>query len=125
MAERLTGEARDRVRASALTFVGGLTILLVAVGLYVTLVGSEQTSVVPSTVVAVSDDGRRVTVELVHRTCEVPSGIAVDERADEVVLTARVMAPTAEDDECLPVTTRESVTLTEPLGTRELRTTRP
>ncbi|WP_413452345.1 hypothetical protein AA0Y32_11245 [Georgenia phoenicis] len=121
MAERLTGEARDRVRASALTFVGGMTILLVAVALYATLV--EGTSVVPSSVVAVSDDGRRVTVELEHTTCEEPAEVTVDERTDEVVLTARVT--TAEDDGCRPVTSRESVTLAEPLGTRELRTTRP
>ncbi|WP_152188108.1 hypothetical protein [Georgenia satyanarayanai] len=124
MAERLTGEARDRVRASALTFVGGLTILLVAFGIYATLAGAERTTVVPSTVVAVSDDGRRVTVELEHRSCEEPAGVAVDERTDEVVLTARVTGP-SEDDDCLPVTTRQSVTLTEPVGTRGLRTTRP
>lgn len=128
MAERLTGEARDRVRASALTFVGGLTILLVAVALYATLVGLDRTTVAASRVVAVSVDGLRLTVEIEHGSCQEPARIDVDEGRDAIVLTARVSDLAPEKDESCPDTllsSRRSVTLEAPLGNRELVTSRP
>lgn len=128
MAERLTGEARDRARASALTLVGGITLVLVAIALYATLVGVDQTAVAASRVVAVSDDGLQVTVEIEHGSCQEPARIDVDEGGDDIVLTARVSDHVPARDESCPdilLSSRRSVTLEAPLGDRELVTTRP
>lgn len=126
--ERLSGEARDRVRASCLTLVGALTLVLVAAGLYRVLTGEAAPTVAPSEVVAVSADGRTATVEVEVGGCEQLSGVDVEEDADAVVLTARVTEHTpGEDGACQDVlrTTRRTVELAEPLGDRALRTAAP
>ncbi len=126
--ERLTGEARDRVRASSLTLVVALTLVGVAIGLYATLVGSSPATVVPSEVVAVSADGRRLTVELEHGQCEEPAPVRVEEDEDAVVLTAEVTERAPADGSTCPdigLVSRQTVTLAAPLGDRELRTAKP
>lgn len=126
--ERLTGEARDRVRASSLTLVVALTLVGVALGLYATLVGFPRTTVVPSEVVAVSTDGRQLTVELEHGQCQDPAPVRVEEDEDVVVLTAEVTERPPEDGSACPdilLMSRQTVTLDAPLGDRELRTATP
>ncbi len=122
--ERLTGEARDRVRATSLTLIGLLVLVGVAVGLFAVFVGFAQVTAVPGTVVAVSADGREVTVEYVPGGCQRPAGVAVEEGPDVVVLTARVSERVPlRGRSCTAEATaaRETVELSAPLGARELR----
>ncbi|WP_299274787.1 hypothetical protein [uncultured Georgenia sp.] len=123
--ERLEGEARDRVRAASLWLVVAVVLVFVAWGLWAVYAGSAEVTTVPSEVVAVSDDGRVVTVELVHGACQDPLGLAVDEGRGAVVLTARVVERTPPSGSACPsrlVVSRVSVVLDEPLGDRALRT---
>src|SRR5690606_40043607 len=82
--ERLAGAARDRVRAASLWLVVAVVLVFVAWGLWAVYAGSAEVTTVPSEVVAVSDDGRVVTVELVHGACPDPLGLAVDEGRGEI-----------------------------------------
>ncbi|MCM3661479.1 hypothetical protein M3148_10840 [Georgenia satyanarayanai] len=126
--ERLTGEARDRVRASSLTLVVALTLVGVTIGLYATLVGFSRTTVVPSEIVAVSDDGHHVTVRYSYGGCQRAGPLEVHETAETVVVSAHV-------EERRPLTgqactadlviAEETVTLDTPLGDRDLRTATP
>lgn len=126
--ERLSGEARDRVRASSLSLVVALTLVAVVVGLYATLVGFTRTTVADSDVVAVSDDGRVVTVQLSHGGCQRPGEVEVLEGDDAVVLTAYVterVPLTGQSCPSIREVSRQDVTLSEPVGDRELRTVQP
>jgi|SRR5690625_497493 len=126
--ERLEGEARDRVRATSMWFVAGLVVLGVALGIWAIYVGFLQVVPVPSEVVSVAEDGRSVTVQFAHGSCQEPAGVDVEETTDAVVLTARVSernplrgrACTAEGG-----VARETVVLDQPLGERTLTTATP
>ena len=121
--DRLTGEARDRVRALSLGFVAALTLMGVAVGLYAVLVGFDEVSSVRSEVVAVSEDERELTVQIVHNSCQELIGVGVEERADVVVLTAQVVERVRlQAPMCTPdtVVSRATVVLDEPLSGRDI-----
>ncbi|PYG00482.1 hypothetical protein SAMN05216184_10352 [Georgenia satyanarayanai] len=126
--ERLTGEARDRVRASSLTLVAALTLVGVAVGLWAVFVGFERTTVVDSEVVAVSEDGRRVTVRYSYGGCQRADGVEAHETEETVVVAASVTERrplVGQDCQAVGVIAEEEVVLTAPLGDRELRTATP
>lgn len=126
--EHLRDEARDRVRATSLSLVVGLVLLGVVVGLYAVFVGFTRTTVVRSDVVEVSEDGREITVELAHGGCQEPAEVEVQAADEVVVLTARVTERVPLQGQACPsilLHSRQSVMLDEPLGERELRTTRP
>lgn len=123
--ERLEGEARDRVRAASLWLIAALVIVFVGWGLWSVYSGPSGVSVVPSEVVSVSGDGRTVTVELVHGSCQEPAGVTVEEDEDVVLLTARVTEHTPPPGSACTsqaVVSRASVALADPVGERELRT---
>lgn len=126
--EGLDGELRDRVRAAALWLVAGLTVLGVLLGLWAIHVGFLRTSITPSTVLEVSDDGRTITLEVSHGACERPAGVEVSEDEYSVVLTAYVTERTPlRGSACtdVAVVERATVVLDDPVGERELRTTSP
>ncbi|WP_176554617.1 hypothetical protein [Georgenia sp. 311] len=126
--ERLSGEARDRVRASSLTLVGVLTLVLVAAGIYAGLTGGQPVGVAPSEVLAVSADGRTATVAVEVGGCERLQGVDVEAGADVVVLIARVVQDEpGTDGACEDVArlARRTVVLDEPLAGRALRTATP
>lgn len=126
--ERLTGEARDRVRASSLWLVAAVTVVGVIVAIFGIFIGFAEVRAVPSSVVDVSPDGRELTVEYVHGSCQFPAGVDVAERADVVVLTARVSERTPlRGRNCTSeaIIVQETVELAAPLGDRELRVDDP
>lgn len=122
--ERLEGEARDRVRAMSLWLVVAIVLLVVIVGLWAIFIGFPEVRPVPSTVAGVSPDGRELTVELSHGSCEQPHEVTAEESSDAVIITAYVFErrPLRGRD-CTPIAAvaRETVVLKEPLGDRELR----
>jgi len=126
--EGLDGEVRDRVRAAALWLVAGLTVLGVLIALWAIHIGFLRTSIAPADVVAVSPDGRTITLEVVHGSCQRLAGAEADEDVDVVVLTAYVTERTPlRGRECTAdaVVATETVVLDKPVGERELRTATP
>ncbi|UNX53722.1 hypothetical protein MF406_12085 [Georgenia sp. TF02-10] len=88
----LPAEARDRVRAMALTLVGALVLFGVVVGLYALLVGFDRLEEAPVKAVARAGE-RELVVQYVGGTpgCGDPDGVTVDESDDAVVLTGRTV----------------------------------
>lgn len=116
---RLTGEARDRVRASSLTLVGAIVLLALVLLLYGGLVGYDRTLTVPAAVVEVSEDGRALAVELSLDRCQHDLRVEVVEEPEVVVLTSRVTDRRPYFRDCgEPAPVLEEVTLVDPLGTR-------
>ncbi|WP_324649821.1 hypothetical protein [Georgenia sp. H159] len=123
--ERLTGEARDRVRATSLWLVAAVTVAGVIIAIFGIVIGFAEVRVVPSAVVDVSPDGLELTVEYPHSSCQFPAGVDVEEGADVVVITARVSERTpmrGRSCRAEAVAVQETVVLETPLGERELRT---
>lgn len=120
----LSGEARDRARASTMWFVAGMLVVIVLLLMWGSFVGFARS--VPLTTDAVADDGPQslsLTVTYTHDRCQLPERVEVLEDDDAVTLTAWVterrpwLTPDCEG----AVTHREQVSLQEPLRDRELR----
>lgn len=123
----LSGEARDRARASTMWFVAGMLVVIVLLMMWGSFVGFARS--VPLTADAVADDGPpslTLTVTYTHDRCHVPERVEVVEDDDAVTLTAWVTErrPWLSPDCRGAVTHREQVSLQEPLGGRELRSGR-
>jgi hypothetical protein len=124
--ERLSGDARNRVRAMSLWLVTAIILAGVAVGLFAMLVGFDR--IVPAAVsrVAATTD-RDLVVEYVGGSpgCGDPHRVEVDESDDEVVVAAKVVVRHGTrlsahcDDVGVPMI--QSVRLAEPLGDRSVR----
>jgi hypothetical protein len=124
---RLTGEARDRVRAMSLWLVTGIVLAGVAVGLYAVVVGFDRMQPAAVARVAQGAEPRDLIVEYVGGSpgCGDPHRVEVTESEDEVVVAATVVVRhgtrfnAACDDEGVSMV--QTVRLAEPLGGRSVR----
>jgi hypothetical protein len=123
---RMSGDARDRVRAMSLWLVTGIVLAGVAVGLYAVLVGFD--SIRPAAVTRVAATAERdLLVEYVGGSpgCGDPLRVDVSESDDEVVVAATVAVRHGTrlgascDDQGIAML--QSVRLAQPLGDRSVR----
>lgn len=118
----LSGEVRDRVRASTLWFVAGMLVVIVLLLCWGSFIGFTREVALSATGIA-GEDPRQLTVSYTHDRCQQPERIEVEADHEAVTLTAwvRERRPWLTPDCDGAVTHREQVRLPEPLGERELR----
>lgn len=118
----LSGEARDRLRASTMWFVAGMLVVIVLLLSWGSFVGFTHEVALPATGVA-GEAPQQLSVSYSHDRCQQPDRVEVREGDEVVTLTAwvRERRPWLTPDCEGVVTHREQLRLQEPLGEREIR----